>query len=334
VQWIHPDEASDADVLTVHDRVFVDTVKVASEGRTVGDLKRFGLGTGDVPIFSEMHDAAKCVAGGGLAAAQHILDGGRGPILQLGGGLHHAMRDRAAGFCVYNDVAMLICRLRRDNLRVAYVDVDVHHGDGVQSIFYDDPNVLTISLHESGKYLFPGTGVIQERGRGAGSGMAVNVPLHPGTGDESYLEVFDAIVPAELQKFSPDVIVVEAGADAHFLDPLAHLLLTTRVYGQIFRRLVELADSFAGSRLIATLGGGYDFDPTMRIWTILAYKLARSSLPEHVPREWATRWEATLGKSLQSSLHDRRQFLRHEDRIRWAAEANGQTVDALRGLLA
>jgi hypothetical protein len=189
-----------------------------------------------------MDEAARWQVGGTLAGARLICAGEK-RVLQLGGGLHHAQRNNASGFCVYNDLAIAIHHLARHGLWVAYLDVDVHHGDGVQQILYEDKRVMTISLHESGQYLFPGTGATHELGAGLGRGLKLNVPLEPFTEGESYLEVFDRVVPAAFEQFKPAVLVVQAGADAHFDDPLADLLLTTRDYEAIFRRVLAVGDS-------------------------------------------------------------------------------------------
>jgi acetoin utilization protein AcuC len=264
----------------------------------------YGLGTSDVPIFGDMHDAALAIVGGTLRAGELFLSDSHRRVLQLGGGLHHAMHARAAGFCVYNDVAALVAQLVANGKRVLYLDIDVHHGDGVQWIHYADDRVMTLSLHESGMYLFPGTGFVDEVGSGDGEGYSLNIPLEPGTGHESYLEVFSSIVPEAVARFSPDVVVLETGADAHVADPLAHLALTTETYIELFRRIIELADTHAEGRLIATLGGGYDIDATVRVWTLLLLSLSESALPEELPREWRDSWRIRKGIRLSPELRD------------------------------
>lgn len=303
LSWIEPPVASRADVLSVHDEEFVEAVEAASEGRT--DLPwRFGLGTPDVPFFAGMDEAARVLVGGTLEAARRIAQGDAKCVLQLGGGLHHAMRDAASGFCVYNDTAIAIRSLRRQGLRVAYVDVDVHHGDGVQALFYDEPEVLTLSLHQSGRTIYPGTGEIDEMGEGAGRGYALNVPLLPGTGDDAYLAAFESVVPHALAWFRPDVLVVEAGADAHRLDPLAQLSLTTHGFEHVFRRLFALAGQHTGGRALFTLGGGYHPDSTVRVWLLLICVLAGVPLPHHLPDTWRATWQQQLDVSLHPYLHD------------------------------
>lgn len=297
-----PAVASRDEILSVHEEDFVRQVIAASRGRPGPDAGRYGIGTMDVPAFAGMDHAARILVGGTLMAARMAAPGR--PALHLGGGLHHAMRDRASGFCVYNDVAIAILDLVRRGLRVAYVDIDAHHGDGVQSIFYDDERVLTLSLHETGRYIFPGTGFVDEIGEGQGRGCSLNVPLAPRTNHDSYLEVFDLVVPAALEQFGADALIVECGADAHARDPLAHLRLDTGTFIELFDRLFSLAEAHCGNRLVLHLGGGYDLNATVRIWTILALRLQGLPLPERLPATWVSRWENALETDLSSSLHD------------------------------
>jgi acetoin utilization protein AcuC len=187
---------------------------------------------------------------------------------------------------------------------VAYVDIDVHHGDGVQQILYEDGRVLTVSLHESGRFLFPGTGAIHELGAGLGRGLKLNVPLEPFTDGASYLEVFDRVVPAALDHFRPGVLVVQAGADAHADDPLADLLLTTHDYEAIFRRVLALADAFTAGRVLFTLGGGYSFHATPRVWAMLHLLLHDRPVDVDLPESWRWKWNAVVGGRLSHTLHD------------------------------
>jgi acetoin utilization protein AcuC len=299
-----PPVATRDEVRRVHSETFVSTVEAASDGRPPPQAWDYGLDTGDVPVFDGMDAATRGLVGGTLHGARLLADGRADRVLQLGGGLHHAHRGRASGFCVYNDLSVAIDALREADLRVAYVDVDVHHGDGVQFLHYDDPGVLTISLHESGRYLFPGSGHVEEIGEGPGEGSALNVPLAPHTGDDSYEDAFERVVPYALKHFGPDVIVAQCGADAHFRDPLADLLLTTRTYETLFRRLLELADNHAGGRILCTLGGGYHLDAVARIWTMLALVVQDRELPADLPADWHERWTDRVDASLTPTLHD------------------------------
>ena len=204
-----PEPAGDADLLSVHTPGFVDAVKAASAAGGPADLAH-GLGTDDVPVFEGMHDATALIAGGSVAAALAVWDGQAEHAVNFAGGLHHAMPARASGFCVYNDAAMAIRALRAAGARrVAFVDVDVHHGDGVERVFWDDPDVLTISLHETGRVLFPGTGHAGDVGGGDAMGCAVNVAFPRGTGDGPWLRAFHAVVPALVRDFAPDVLVTQ-----------------------------------------------------------------------------------------------------------------------------
>lgn len=300
---VPPPEATREEILSVHSERLVRRVEAASRGEGVPDLDHYGLGTSDTPVFPGMDRAARILVGGTLEGARRILSGEK-RVLQLGGGLHHAQYDRASGFCVYNDLSVAIRHLSRAGLRVAYLDIDVHHGDGVQWIHYEEGEVLTLSLHESGRYLFPGTGHVHEIGRGEGVGRKLNLPLEPFTEDESYLEVFEALLPWALKAFRPDVLVVQAGADAHYLDPLADLLLTTRAYARLFPLILEYAEAFAGGRVLFTLGGGYNLDATVRVWTLLYHVFHGLPLPERLPEGWLRAWEARLGQPLTPTLHD------------------------------
>ena len=299
-----PPVATRDDILRVHAESLVEQVEAAAAGTPQPNARQFGLDTADVPIFDDMDAATRGLVGGTLHGARCIVDGIADRVLQLGGGLHHARRELVSGFCVYNDLSVAIHALREADLRVAYLDIDVHHGDGVQWIHYDDPDVLTLSLHESGRYLFPGTGGVSELGDEPGHGLSLNVPLEPYTEHESYLECFDRVVPYAIEHFAPDVIVAQCGADAHFSDPLADLMLTTQTYEQLFRQIIGLADDHTDSRLLLTLGGGYRFDATVRVWALL-YLIANDlDLPDELPATWRTTWEKRLGEPLSSTLHD------------------------------
>jgi acetoin utilization protein AcuC len=256
-----------------------------------------GIGPGDDPAFAGMHEAAATVAGGSIRAMEAILRGDVEHAYQPGGGLHHAMRSRASGFCIYNDVALAIARARRDGLRVLYVDLDVHHGDGVQALHYDDPGVLTISFHESGRSLFPGTGSVGEMGEGIAAGTSVNVPLEPMCGPEAWLAAVRAVVPALAAAFGPDVIVSQHGADGHVWDPLAHLSLTTTAMGEAARLVDRMAHRYAGGRWLATGGGGYSiYRVVPRVWALTWLAGAHREIPGRLPAEWRARWEGDAAR--------------------------------------
>ncbi len=243
-------------IATVHDPALIEAVQRA--GNTGAAEMQVGLGSDDNPVFLGMHEAAAHVVGASLEAFRLVHSGEAQHAANITGGLHHAMRDRAAGFCVYNDVAIGIQWLLDQGVqKVAYVDVDVHHGDGVQSIFWDDPRVLTISVHETGQFLFPGTGFSKDTGGEGAEGSAVNVSLPPGTADAGWLRAFHAVVPELLREFQPEVLVTQHGCDSHAEDPLAHLMLSVDGQRAAYLALHELAHEVAGGRWVATGGGGY-----------------------------------------------------------------------------
>ncbi len=287
---VEPRPVSDADLLVVHSDYYIRRVKALSAGERVEDSEEYGLGTPDTPVFCGMDEAARWQVGGTVHGAR-LIEQGEKRVLQLGGGMHHARRNYASGFCIYNDLAIAIERLVKHGLWVTYLDIDVHHGDGVQQILYESGRVMTISLHESGQYLFPGTGAVHELGSGLGRGLKLNVPLEPFTEGPSYLEALDTVVPAALAHFRPAVLVVQAGADGHFDDPLADLMLTTQDYEAIFRRVLEWADTFTSGRVLFTLGGGYSLRAAPRIWAILYLVLhgleVASSLHDPLGRQTA-----------------------------------------------
>jgi acetoin utilization protein AcuC len=268
--------ATDAELELVHDPRYIAAVREAGAGGPPAAARRFGLGPGDNPVFPGMHEASALVAGATLAAAQAMWSGAAQHGASIAGGLHHAMRASASGFCVYNDPAIAITWLLAQGAeRIAYVDIDVHHGDGVQAAFYDDPRVLTISLHETPALLFPGTGRPSETGGPAAPGSAVNVALPGGTGDAGWLRAFHAVVPPLLRAFAPDVLVSQHGCDTHRLDPLAHLELSVDGQRAAHAAIHALAHETAGGRWLLTGGGGYELVQVVpRTWTHLLAEAA------------------------------------------------------------
>lgn len=284
-----PEPATDDVIEWVHEAAYVEIVKAFSADPDA--RSRAGIGPGDTPAFAGMHEASASVAGGSVAAMATILRGDVEHAFHPGGGLHHAMPDRAGGFCVYNDPALAIARARRDGLRVLYIDLDVHHGDGVQRIFWNDPAVLTCSIHETGQALFPGTGFGDEIGGPAARGTKVNVPLDPLTGERGWLEVVRLVLPALAERHRPDVIVSQHGCDAHAFDPLAHLNVTTTAMGEAARLVDSLAHRWAGGRWFATGGGGYDiYRVVPRAWALVWLAGAHRAVPAELPRAWLDRW--------------------------------------------
>ncbi len=289
-----PEPAPDDELLWCHTARYIDTVKRFSVDPFGFPSAGIGEG-GDDPPFAGMHDAGAAVAGGSLRAIEAVLRGEVEHAFHPGGGLHHAMPDRASGFCIYDDPALAISRARRDGLRVLYVDLDVHHGDGVQAIHAADPGVLTLSFHETGRYLFPGTGGVGELGDGTAAGTSVNVPLEPGTGEAAWLGAVRTLLPELAAAFGPDVIVSQHGADSHAWDPLAHLLVTTTAMGEAARLVDRVAHRYAGGRWLATGGGGYDaYRVVPRSWSLVWLAGAHRQVPDATPVAWRERW-ATEG---------------------------------------
>jgi acetoin utilization protein AcuC len=279
------ESAGDGLLGLVHSKDYIEAVK--RTGDTGEPELQFGLGTPDNPIFEGMHEASALVVGATVAAAKAVWTGVTEHAANISGGLHHAMPGGASGFCVYNDPAVAIAwLLEHGATRVAYIDVDVHHGDGVQKVFYDDPRVLTISLHETPRTLFPGTGFPHETGAG---GTAVNVALPAGTGDEAWLRAFHGVVPQLLRAFEPQILVTQHGCDSHELDPLAHLSLTLDGQRATYQALHKLAHETAGGKWVLTGGGGYELVQVVpRAWTHLLAEAAGHPLdPETAcPEEW------------------------------------------------
>ena len=251
------------DLMVAHDPGYLDTLETASLGLHAPAMTVFGLGSGDNPVFPGIWEYALYTVGGSLEAARAIESGAARRAFHPGGGLHHALPRRASGFCYVNDVVIAIRHLLDADRRVFYLDLDAHHGDGVESAFYDTPRVLTLSVHQDGRTLFPGTGFPHETGVGAGRGYAVNVPLLPSVSDEAYLQVWDAVIAPLIQSYRPDVLVTELGADALEGDPLAALSLQLRGWWQILRRIAALELPW-----LAVGGGGYHLSNAMRAWTL------------------------------------------------------------------
>lgn len=286
-----PQPATDEQLSRLHDASYIETVKAFA--RDQDRWPAAGIGPGDCPAFPDMHAVSAAVAGGSIAAMELILSGEETHVFQPGGGLHHAMADRASGFCIYNDVALAVARARDVGHRVLYVDLDVHHGDGVQALFWDDPQVLTLSIHETGEALFPGTGFESETGGPAAPGTAVNVPLEPFSGDPSWLPAFEMVTPALAEAFRPTVLVSQHGCDSHAYDPLAHLRLTTRAYAQATCALDRLAHEHCEGRWFATGGGGYDaYRVVPRSWSLVWLAQAHREVPAETPAAWRERWAA------------------------------------------
>ncbi|MBD0322699.1 MAG: acetoin utilization protein AcuC, partial [Aldersonia sp.] len=301
VEVVEPAVATDAELLRVHTSGYVEAVKQVDKlppdafdpVATSPTDPPHGLGSADNPIFPHMHDAAAIIAGGTLTAAREIAAGRVRRAVSIGGGMHHAMANAASGFCVYNDVAVAISWLLDNGYdRIAYVDVDVHHGDGVERAFLGDPRVLTVSIHQHPATLWPGTGWSTEVGVGAGEGRVVNLPIMPGTADAAWLRGFHAVVPGALAAFRPQIVISQCGVDTHREDPLADLALTVDGQRAAFLAMRELADRYAEGRWLAVGGGGYGLIRVVpRAWThLIAAALDREIDPQTpVPAQWRDR---------------------------------------------
>ena len=282
---IEPSPAHIEDLLPFHSREYLEVLQAANNGEAAAGAEAFGLGYGDNPVFPGMLDWSLLVAGASLRAADLVESGEAGIAFNIAGGLHHALAARASGFCYVNDPVLAIMQLVKRGRKVAYIDIDAHHGDGVQEAFYGTDSVLTISLHETGRMLFPGTGFEQETGEGAGSGYSVNVPLPPETDDELFVHAFTEVVPPLVEWFRPDVIVSQLGVDTFLSDPLAHLNVTTNG----FCRMVAMMRSLA-PKWVALGGGGYDVTNVARAWTLAWAIMTDANAPEEIPGAFLERY--------------------------------------------
>ncbi|WP_344667623.1 acetoin utilization protein AcuC [Catenulispora yoronensis] len=299
--------ATDAELRLVHAPEYIDAVRAADDASTA-QRQTIGIGTADNPHFPRMHEPSALIAGASIAAAREVWTGAAAHAVNIAGGLHHAMRSQAAGFCIYNDPAIAIAWLLAQGARrVAYVDVDVHHGDGVQAAFWNDPRVLTISLHQDPRTLFPGTGHPGEAGGPDAEGYAVNVALPPATTDEPWLRAFDAVVPPLLAAFGPDVLLSQHGCDTHTADPLADLHLTVDGQRAVVERLHRLAHEHAAGKWVATGGGGYALvDVVPRIWTHLLAEAAHHPIAPDTPtpEQWRDRVRELTGQHAPITMTD------------------------------
>lgn len=281
VQFIPTIKAEEKDLAAFHSEEYLNILKQANEGYPMEDAYFYGLGPGDNPIFPGLFNLSLLLTGATLQAVDFVADGKGEIAFNIAGGLHHAMRARASGFCYINDPVIGIMRLLNRGKRVAYIDIDAHHGDGVQKAFYETNQVLTISLHESGHTLFPGTGFEYEIGEGEGEGYSVNLPFPPHTEDEVYVRVFDEVVPELVHAFKPDVVVTQLGVDTFYDDPLTNLHLSIFGFERILKKIKNLAP-----RWIALGGGGYNISNVARAWTLAWAVMNGIELNEKLPESF------------------------------------------------
>ncbi len=301
VEVVKPLLASREEILLFHEEDYVRLVEQYSKrGSGLLDM-------GDTPAFKGCYEATSLVVGASIVATDAVMNGGLSHSFNPSGGLHHAHPERASGFCIFNDPAVVIAHLKsRYNLkRIVYLDIDAHHGDGVMYGYYDDPAVLDIDFHESGNFLFPGTGFPDEIGKGAAKGLKLNIPLPPSTGDEAYLEAFEQVVPETLKRFRPEIILVQCGADGHLDDRLAHLRLTTNVYAEVVSQIHDLAHALCKGKLLLFGGGGYTLANVPRVWTVAFSALAEVKASDDIPSEWSKEFEREAKEDSPLKLYDK-----------------------------
>ena len=290
--WIEAQETEEEDILLVHSPEYLKILKEANQGKAPSQTWEFGLGSGDNPVFPGLYDWSLLVTGATLECVRQVTDENRQIAFNIAGGLHHALKSRASGFCYINDPAVGIAKMVQDGLRIVYLDIDVHHGDGVEAAFYDTDQVLTISIHQHGHTLFPGTGFPDEMGEGSGRGYSVNVPLAPGTDDDLYLWAFMETVPPLVCAYDPDVLVTQLGVDSLATDPLATLDLS--IAG--FSRVMEEIKSW-DLKWVALGGGGYNIMNVARAWTKAWAIMKGVELPDQLPESFVSEHQSELGQN-------------------------------------
>jgi len=294
--WVEAREADERDVRLVHTSEYLEVLRQANTGQAPAQSGQYGLWSGDNPVFPGLYDWSLLVTGATLECIRQVRYKNRRIAFNIAGGLHHALPAKASGFCYLNDPAIGIARMVQEGLRVVYLDLDVHHGDGVEAFFYDTDQVLTISIHQHGHTLFPGTGFPEEMGQGAGRGFAVNVPLAPGTDDDLYLWVFKETVPALVSAFDPDVLVTQLGVDTFTTDPLASLNLTNEGFCKLIREIKSWELQW-----VALGGGGYNIMNVARAWTSAWAIMKGAELSDDLPDGFISKYRHLLGKNLKLS---------------------------------
>jgi acetoin utilization protein AcuC len=331
IQAFNPQPVNESKLLLFHSTEYIKAMKVLSD---IGGARfKYGLGTGDCPVFPEMHEASLFIVGGALEGISRIQNNEVKQAFSILGGLHHAFSERAAGFCYYNDAVIAIKHLQKeyDINRILYIDTDVHAGDGVLDAFYEDIGVLGISIHESPQFIFPGTGFSNEIGDNNGTGFTVNIPLFPGTWDDLYINMFEKVVPCLWKEYDPEFIIWQCGADGHCRDVLGHLNLTTRLYEFLGKRITELSqNSSAKGKLLLLGGGGYNPDSVARVWLATLVGITGIKLPTESPKEWIDFCNEKFHVIANPYLHDDPIDLERIDRPALIEEANQQYLQVLK----
>lgn len=315
VELVTPTSADDEMLLLAHDEEYVSVVKDLGSGVRHFDSFRFGFGLGDNPIFEGMHEAATVHTGATLKACDMIMKGEVKHVFSPGGGFHHALRRRASGFCIYNDVIIAIRNLQKEYglKRIMYADIDAHHADGVQVALYDDPGVLNFSMHESGKFLYPGTGFVDETGEKEGKGYTVNLPIWPNAHDESFLKAFGEIFPSLARAFEPEILITQFGVDMHCDDPLSHINLTTKSYDEVAKTFHKIAHEVCDGRWVSLGGGGYSSKSVSRVWAILFCRMIEANPPTYLSENWKNLFRVLAKEDPGEELFDDPTILQVED---------------------
>lgn len=294
--------ATEEQLRYAHTQDYIDQIRSLSQQEGYSSLDQ-----GDTRAFPGAYDISRVMVGASLAAVDVVMQQHSDHSWNPGGGMHHAHADRASGFCIFNDAAIACHHLKKKYKlkRILYLDIDVHHGDGVEEQFYSDPEVFTLSIHQTGRTLFPQTGYPHEIGDGEGRGFTVNLPLPPYTQDEQYLAAFEAIVPPIIKFYKPEAIVVQCGVDTHFQDEIAHLILTTRAFTQLGHRIHELTHEYSNGRLIALGGGGYSYYSVPRCWTIILAEIIGAEIVDEIPSSWQQLFKQVTGLEAPTTMHDK-----------------------------
>ncbi|TET89301.1 MAG: acetoin utilization protein AcuC [Methanomassiliicoccales archaeon] len=317
VKLVNPNIVDDEVLLLAHDEDYVSVVKDLGSGIHHFDSFRFGFGLGDNPVFEGMHEASALHTGATLKACDMVLNGEAQHVFSPGGGFHHALRRRASGFCIYNDVVIAVRHLQKEYSlkRIMYADIDAHHADGVQVALCDDPGVLNFSIHESGKFLYPGTGSVDEIGEDKGKGYTFNLPVWPNSHDETFLRIFGGTFPELARKYKPEILITQFGVDMHYDDPLSHINLTTKSYDEAAKTFHEVAHEVCDGKWVCLGGGGYSSKAVSRIWTILFCRMIEANPPIYLSENWKNLFRDLAREDPGEELFDDPTIFQTEDPV-------------------